>query len=149
MNFFKIAGIIVGIVSFFFVREFFALSLESLGISTYIDYGEEVCIIGVGGYEDCDTGTGTDIALFFGILSAVIAIGIGNIIYSKNFPPFSSSNKEKITYLTWLICSLIVSMTGVFIILIFGAESGSWINLVIAAIIAYYGYQHVSNLPND
>ena len=151
-KFFNIAGWTVGIVSFFFIREFLFVSIESFGIVTYIDYGEEVCFqrgSGRTSWEDCDDGSGTDIALFFGILSGVLAVGLGNIIHSRNFPPFSSTNSGKITYATWLVCSLLVCMTSFFVLLIVGPDFGTWINFGLAAIVAYYGYQYVENSPRD
>jgi len=151
-KFFNIAGWIVGIISFFVVKEFLLLSVESLGIMTYIDYGEEVCFqkgVGSSSWEDCSEGAGTDIALFFGVLSGVLAAGLGNIIHSRNFPPFSRTNKEKLTYATWLVCSLLVCMTSFFVLLIIGPDLGTWINFGFAAVVAFYGYGYIENLPTD
>ena len=151
-KFFNIFGWLVGIISFFFFREFLFVSIESFGILTYIDFGEEVCFqrgAGQTSWEDCDDGAGTDIALFFGILSAVLAAGLGNIIHSRNFPPFSSTNLGKITYVTCLVCSLLVCMTSFFVLLIVGPDFGTWINFGFSAIVAYYGFQYIGNLPND
>ena len=94
-KFFNIAGWIIGIISFYPIRNFLFLSIQSFGIDTYIDYGEEVCFqrgAGRSSWEDCDDGTGTDISIFFGVLAAVLATGLGNIIHSRKFPPFSSQN---------------------------------------------------------
>jgi hypothetical protein len=151
-KFFNIAGWIVGIISFFYIREFLFVSIESLGIVTYIDYGEERCFqrgAGPTSWEECEDGSSTDIALFFGILSTILAVGLGNIIHSRNFPPFSSTYSGKITYATWLVCSLLVCMTSFFVLLIIGPDFGTWINFGLAAIIVYYGYQHVQNLSKD
>ena len=151
-RFFNIAGWIIGIVSFLFIRGVLVNSIESLGIITYIDFGEEVCVtVGSGptSYEDCNEGGGTDIAFYFGIFSAVLAVGLGNIIHERSFPPFSDSHKGKITYLTWLVCSLLICMTCLFVLLVVGPKIGVWINFVFAAVIAYYGYQYIDNTVND
>ena len=151
-KFFNIAGWIIGIISFYPIRNFLFLSIQSFGIDTYIDYGEEVCFqrgAGRSSWDDCDDGTGTDISIFFGVLAAVLATGLGNIIHSRKFPPFSSTYSGKVIYATWLVCSLLVCMTSFFVLLIVGPDYGTYINFIFAAVVAYYGYQYVDNLPKD
>ena len=151
-KFFNIAGWIIGIISFYPIRNFLFLSIQSFGIDTYIDYGEEVCFqrgAGRSSWEDCDDGTGTDISIFFGVLAAVLATGLGNIIHSRKFPPFSSTHSGKVIYATLLVCSLLVCMTSFFVLLIVGSDYGTYINFIFAAVVAYYGYQYVDNLPKD
>ena len=151
-KFFTWTGIAVGIISFFFIQQFFFTSIESLGITTYIDYGEEVCFqrgAGRSSWEDCSDGSGTDIALFFSILSGVLALGLGNVIASKTFPPFSYSPLGKQKYLTVLVCCLLLCMTSLFVLLVLGPDIGTWINFVLAIGIAYYGYNYMQNIKEE
>ena len=151
-KFFKITGWIVGIFSFGFIATFFQELIESFGVQTYIDFGEEVCVqkgSGRTSWEDCDDGSSTDISFFFNVLSTVLATGIGNIIHSRQFPPFSSTNSGKIGYAICLFCSLLVCMTSFFVLLVIGPDIGVWVNTGIVITVAYYGYKYYENLLRD
>ena len=146
------SGILLGIISFFVFQNFFLSSIESLNIITYIDYGEEVCIqrgAGRSSWESCSEGSLTDIALFFTILSGVLAAGLFDIIGSRTFPPFSKYSLGKQKYFIVLICSSFICMTSLFVLLIFGAHAGNWINLILAIVVTYFGYGYMEKLKHD
>ena len=149
-KFFLGIGIIVGFFSFFYIQNFFLSALENLNFTTYIDYGEEVCTqrgAGRTSWEDCDEGSGTDIAIYFGILSGVLAFGLGNMIFQRKFPPFFHNPSDKFytrtakqTYYTWLICSLLICVMSLLVFKVFGPDIGEYISFVITIIIIFIGY---------
>ena len=147
-QFFKFLGWIVGILSFLIIRQFLFYSIESLGITTYIDYGETTCFT-TRFYDVCEDGAGTDIAFFFAGLAAVLSIGLGNIIHDRKFPPFSSSKKSRLTYNTWLVSLLVLSMIGLFVLLVLGPDIGIWVNVILTIIVATYGYKYIQQGSNE
>ena len=144
-----VLSIVIGIIAFLVIRENLIHQLGLIGIETFIDYGKDVCVqrgFGRASWDECMNGAGTDISFFFGTLAAVIAVGIGNIVLDGKFPPFSTTDKGKKVYAAWLIGSLLISMTSVFIALIFSSEYSKWINFAIAAAVAYFGFEYVKKL---
>ena len=141
---FHIFGWIVGIAVFSILSTILSGGVESLGITTYIDFGRELCTYTSAGpaYEICRYGRETDIS--FGLLafSLLIAVGIGNMIYSKTTAPFSNSEKGKLLYFTALICVLLWISIGIIILQLAGDSIGRLINLGTLALITYFGYKH-------
>ena len=145
---FHILGWIVGIAAFYLLQNLLFSGVESLGITTYIDFGREVCTDTGGGpysYEQCSDGRTTDIS--FGLLAfaLLIAIGIGNMVYNRAIIPFSNSEKGKLLYFTALVCVLLWISTGIIILQLAGDSIGERINLGTLALIAYFGYKHYEN----
>ena len=141
---FDIAAWICSIAFFFFFYGLLFDVIDSVGVETYVDYGEEVCVYrgsGRSSYEDCSDGHVTDVGWSFGILTLVLSIGLYHMIRYREFPPFKTRLESQLTFHVWLICSLLASMTSFFVMIIVGDEYGGWVNLVVTGSIVYYGYK--------
>ena len=135
---------IVGIISALAIYSFLENTVNSLGILTYIDYGEEVCQ-GVGSgqtsWVDCDTGSSTDISLGIIVLSITLATALGNMIKNRSLMPFSNSEEGKIAFFIILISVLLWISVGIIVLLLAGQEIGVWINFILLCGVGYYAYQ--------
>ena len=142
---FQVIGWIVGIILFFFLRNFLSAAVESIGIVTYIDFGEMICTTQGSGrysYEDCSYGTGTDISIGLGAISSLVAYAVGNTIYNRSL--FPRTKQQKLTFFTAFVCLLLWTSISIVILLITD-KVGVYINFVIGALIAYGGYKFHEN----
>jgi len=139
---FHILGWIVGIAAFSLLDILLFSGVESLGITTYIDFGREVCTTSGAGdssVEQCSDGRSTDISIGLVTLSLLVASGIGNMVYNRTTTPFFEIRKG---YFTALVCVLLWTSIGIIILQLAGHSIGRWINLGTLALIAYFGYRH-------
>ena len=144
----EISAWVVSVVFFFVAQMFFLDAVGSVGIETYIDYGEVICVdrgVGSSSWEECSDGSSTDIALFFRVFCLVLAVGLWHMIRFRTWVPFSGHGRHtQIHFFAWLIGSLTVSMISFFVLSIIGRPFGPWINAVIAIVTLYCGYRYVN-----
>ena len=116
---FNIAGWIIGIISFYI--------LSVLIGEHFYDWGNQGVVV----------------------LSGWLAIGLGNIIHSRNFSPFSSSRLGQKGYMTLLVCGLLLCMTSFFVSLVIGPYFGTvvWIDLAMLAAGYFFAVSYVYDLP--
>jgi hypothetical protein len=142
---FQVIGVVVGIILFFFLRNFLSAAVQSIGIVTYIDFGEMICTTKYA-YEDCSYGTGTDISVGLGAISSLVAYAVGNTIYNRSL--FPRTKQQKLTFFTAFVCLLLWTSISIVILLIVD-KAGVYINFVIGALIAYGGYKFHENQADD
>jgi len=140
-------GWIIGI--FLFGVLDFSLSnlIESFGVTTYIDYGKEVCTtqgVGQTSYEDCSDGTSTDIGLSISILSAMIAGYIGIALATKKLYIFKQE-QSKLMFMTIFKCLSAYIVVGS-IIMQFDLY---WLSIIAMIGIGYWGYTHYEKERNN
>ena len=146
-KFLNTTGWVIGIILFITLNMGLSYIIESFGVVTYIDFGEEVCTtkgVGQTSYEDCSDGTSTDIGLAIMFLSAMLAGYIGTAIAVQKKYIFKQED-SKIMYLTILKC-LVAYIIVASIILQFDLY---WLSVIALVAIGYWGYTYYEKERNN
>ena len=135
---------IIGIISSLVFYRYLSEAINSLGVLTIIDYGEEVCRTGGAGqtsWIDCDTEGHTDIATGVTLLSITFGAAIGSMILNRSFIPFSKYESSRHQLFTWSVCLVLWLSLSVLVQAVVGFEIGKWITFILAIGIGYFGWQ--------
>ena len=135
---------IIGIISSLVFYRYLNEAINSLGVLTIIDYGEEVCRTGGAGqtsWVDCDTEGHTDVATGITLLSITLGVAIGSMILNRSFIPFSKNEAGMHSFFTWSVCLVLWLSLSVLVQAVVGFEIGKWITLILAIGIGYCGWQ--------
>ena len=144
---FGTAGIIIGIIAFVFIARFIDGTVESLGVITYIDYGEERCVMHGGGrysYDDCSDGSSTDIGIAIMVLSLMISGYTGLAIAARRLNIFEHPN-SKLVYFTIFICLV----AYIFVATVLLQLDLYWLSLIAMGGIGYLGWQYYEKNKAD
>ena len=139
-KFLNVSGWVIGIILFLTIDYGLEALMNSIGVTTYIDFGKEVCTMqGVGqtSYEDCSDGTSTDIGISIMFLSAMIGGYIGTALATRKLYIFKQ-NESKLMFITIFKCLVAYIIVGS-IILQFDLY---WLSLVTMIGIGFLGYHH-------
>jgi hypothetical protein len=140
-------GTIIGIIAFVFIARFLDGTVESLGVITYVDFGEERCVISGGGrysYEDCSEGSSTDIGIAIMVLSLMISGYLGLAIAARRLNIFEHPN-SKLLYFTIFICLVVY----IFVATVLLQLDLYWISLIAMGGIGYLGWQYYEKTKVD
>lgn len=142
---FRTAGTIIGIIAFIFIARLIDGTVESLGVLTYVDFGEERCVVSGGGYyEDCSEGSSTDIGVAIMALSLMISGYLGLAIATRRLNIFEHPN-AKLLFFTAFICLV----TYIFIATVLLQLDLYWLSLISMGGIGYLGWQYYEKTKAD
>lgn len=138
-------GTIIGIIAFVFIGRFLDGTLESLGVITYVDFGEERCVVSGGGhYEDCSDGSSTDIGIAIMALSLMISGYLGIAIAKRRLNIFEQPN-AKLLFFTIFICLV----AYIFVATVLLQLDLYWLSLIALGGIGYLGWQYYEKTKVD
>jgi len=140
-------GTIIGIIAFVFIARFLDGTVESLGVITYVDFGEERCVTSGGGrysYEDCSDGSSTDIGIAIMVLSLMISGYLGLAITTRRLNIFEHPN-SKLLYFTIFICLI----AYIFVATVLLQLDLYWLSLIALGGIGYLGWQYYEKSKAD
>jgi len=123
---------VIGIVSLVLISKCFNILLQSIGVPSYIDFGETITVTrGSGRYsydEDID-GYFTTAGAVFNFLSLMLAVRIGMSVYSQTIND-GVSKKGNIDFIAWATGLAIFGAVAAILFKIFNSSNSAFLNFL-------------------
>jgi len=122
----------IGIVSCVVIVKFFNILLQSIGVPTYIDFGETITVtLGSGreSYDEDINGEFTTVGTAFNFLSLMFAARIGMAVHSRRLNG-GVSKKGNIDFIVWTVGIAIFGIMGAILFKIFNSSDSNFLNIL-------------------